>query len=114
MTVPGYPVLATHARYLGGEVVKLPLQKGERVLSGPRRPSPADAKRAKLFYVNYPNNPTGAAPTAEFFDRLIAFAKKHNILIVQDAAYATLVYGREPLSILSRPGGKESPSSCTR
>jgi LL-diaminopimelate aminotransferase len=64
------------------------------------------ARRAKLFYVNYPNNPTGASATEEFFDRLIAFAGQHNILIVQDAAYATLVYGRKPLSILSRPGGK--------
>ncbi len=57
--------------------------------------------------MNYPNNPTGTAATEEFFDALIAFAGKHNILIVQDAAYATLIYGREPLSILGRPGGKE-------
>jgi len=67
-----------------------------------------DLSRVKLFYVNYPNNPTGAAATVEFFDELIAFAKRHNILIVQDAAYATLIYGRERLSILSRPGGKEA------
>ncbi|HOW98936.1 MAG TPA: aminotransferase class I/II-fold pyridoxal phosphate-dependent enzyme, partial [Kiritimatiellia bacterium] len=64
-------------------------------------------KRTKLLYVNYPNNPTGAAAGPEFFDSLIAFAQKHNILIVQDAAYATLIYGRERLSILGRPGGKD-------
>jgi len=46
--------------------------------------------------------------TPEFFDRLIAFAEANNILIVQDAAYATLTYGGKPLSIMSRPGGKEA------
>jgi len=106
VTVPGYPVLATHTRYLGGEVVKVPLKKENKFYPDLDAIDPAALARAKLFYVNYPNNPTGAAPTEELFDTLIAFAQKHNILIVQDAAYATLVYG-QPLSILSRPGGKE-------
>lgn len=106
-TVPGYPVLSTHAKYLGGEVVKVPLKKENGFLPD-LKAIPADVlKRTKLFYVNYPNNPTGAAPTAAFFDELIAFAKKHNILIVQDAAYATLSYAPERLSILGRPGGAE-------
>lgn len=106
-TVPGYPVLSTHAKYLGGEVVKVPLKKENGFLPD-LKAIPADVlKRTKLFYVNYPNNPTGAAPTATFFDELIAFAKKHNILIVQDAAYATLSYAPERLSILGRPGGAE-------
>ncbi len=106
-TVPGYPVLATHAKYLGGEVVKVPLKKENGFLPD-LQAIPADVlKRTKLFYVNYPNNPTGTAPTAAFFDALIAFAKQHNILIVQDAAYATLSYGPERLSILGRPGGAE-------
>lgn len=106
-TVPGYPVLSTHARYLGGEVVKVPLRKENGFLPD-LKAIPGDAvRRAKLFYVNYPNNPTGAAPTVAFFDELIAFAQRHNILIVQDAAYATLSYGPERLSILSRPGGRD-------
>ncbi|MCO5061926.1 MAG: LL-diaminopimelate aminotransferase [Kiritimatiellae bacterium] len=105
-TVPGYPVLATHAKYLGGEVVKIPLKKENEFFPDLKAIDPALAQRAKLFYVNYPNNPTGTAPTVAFFDELIAFAKKYNILIVQDAAYATLIYG-DRLSILSRPGGKE-------
>ncbi len=107
VTVPGYPVLATHTRYLGGEVVQVPLRRENRFYPDLEKIDPALAQRAKLFYVNYPNNPTGAAPSEEFFDRLIAFAQRYNLLIVQDAAYATLVYGREPLSILSRPGGRE-------
>ncbi len=108
VTAPGYPVLATHTRYLGGEVVKVPLRAENGFYPDLDAIDPDVARRAKLFYVNYPNNPTGAAPTEELFDRLIAFAERHNILIVQDAAYATLVYGRKPLSILSRPGGKET------
>jgi len=107
-TVPGYPVLPTHTAYLGGEVVKLPLLEENGFYPDLDAIPAATAARAKLFYVNYPNNPTGAAPTEEFFDALIAFADRHGILIVQDAAYATLCYGREPLSILSRPGGKET------
>ncbi len=107
VTVPGYPVLATHTRYLGGEVVKLPLLKQNGFLPDLGAIDPDTARRAKLFYVNYPNNPTGAAATPAFFDELIAFASEHDILIVQDAAYATLIYKGAPLSILGRPGGKD-------
>lgn len=108
VTVPGYPVLATHTRYLGGTVTKVPLERRRHFLPDLAALERRDLSRTKLFYVNYPNNPTGAAATPEFFDELIAFAQRHNILIVQDAAYATLTYGRNgPLSILSRPGGKE-------
>ena len=107
MTVPGYPVLGAHTRYLGGEVVKVPLKAEHGFLPHLKGIDSTVADRAKLFYVNYPNNPTGATATPEFFDQLIAFAHRHNLLIVQDAAYATLTYGRERLSILSRPGGKE-------
>ena len=106
-TVPGYPVLATHTRYLGGEVVKMPLLRENGFQPDLTVIPEETARRAKLMYVNYPNNPTGAAATPEFFDRLIAFAQKYNILIVQDAAYATLIYEQPRLSILSRPGGKE-------
>jgi len=107
-TTPGYPVLATHTTYLGGKVVKLPLLKENGFYPDLASIPGNILSKTKLFYVNYPNNPTGAAPSEKFFDKLIGFAKKHNILIVQDAAYATLVYNRKPLSILSRPGGKDT------
>lgn len=107
-TAPGYPVMATHVQYLGGVVVKVPLLKANGFLPDLDSIDPAVARKAKLFYVNYPNNPTGGAATPEFFDRLIAFAEANNILIVQDAAYATLSYKAAPLSILSRPGGKQA------
>ena len=105
-TVPGYPVMATHAKYLGGEVVDIPLLEENDFLPDLDAIDPALADRCKLFYVNYPNNPTGAVATDAFFDALIAFARKHEILIVQDAPYATLVYDGERKSILQRPGAK--------
>lgn len=106
-TVPGYPVMATHTKYLGGEVVDIPLLEENAFLPDLGKIDPAQADRCKLFYINYPNNPTGAVATDEFYDELIAFALKHNILIVQDAPYATLVYDGERKSILQRPGAKE-------
>jgi LL-diaminopimelate aminotransferase len=106
-TVPGYPVMATHTKYLGGEVVNIPLLEENGFLPDLGKIDPALADRCKLFYVNYPNNPTGAVATDAFYDELIAFAKQHNILIVQDAPYATLVYDAPRKSILQRPGAKE-------
>jgi LL-diaminopimelate aminotransferase len=106
-TVPGYPVMATHTKYLGGQVVDIPLLEENAFLPDLGKIDPALADRCKLFYINYPNNPTGAVATDAFYDELIAFAKKHNILIVQDAPYATLVYDGERKSILQRPGAKD-------
>ena len=106
-TTPGYPVLATHAKYLGASVIPVPLSARNHFLPDLAALEKLDLSRAKLFYVNYPNNPTGAAATPEFFDQLIDFALRHNLLIVQDAAYATLAYNRPLLSILSRPRALE-------
>lgn len=107
MTVPGYPVMGTWTRYLGGETVNLPLWKSNGFL--PDLDSLTDHQRArlKLIYMNYPNNPTGASATPDFFDKAIAFARENNALIVSDAAYAPLNFSGQPLSILSRPGGME-------
>lgn len=107
-TVPGYPVIATHTQYVGGEVHRTPLLQENGFCPDLSSIPEEIATRAKLFYVNYPNNPTGAPATTEFFDKLIEYCSKRDILIVQDAAYATLTYDRQPLSILSRPGGKET------
>lgn len=108
MTVPGYPVLGTHTKYLGGEVYNVQLNKENNFL--PDLDSiPADVcNRAKLLYLNYPNNPTGASATVEFFEKVVSFAKANNIIVVHDAPYAALTYdGMKPLSFLSVPGAKE-------
>ncbi|MFA5072593.1 MAG: LL-diaminopimelate aminotransferase [Nitrospirota bacterium] len=107
MTVPGYPVLGTHTRWYGGEVYNLPLHEEKRFLPDLDM-IPADIKkRAKLLYINYPNNPTGAGATKPFFEKVVSFAKENNIIVVQDAAYAGIMYGSKPLSFLSIHGAKD-------
>lgn len=107
MTAPGYPVAGTWTKYLGGEVVRLPLLK-ENGFFPDLDGIPADVKkRAKLMVLNYPNSPTGAVATADFYKRVIEFAHKHQIVIVQDAAHILLSYQGEPYSFLQADGAKE-------
>ena len=107
MTVPGYPVLGTWTQYLGGEVVNLPLLKENNFLPDLDSLTDDQKKRCKLIYLNYPNNPTGASATVEFYNKAIAFAKANNALLVIDAAYAPLNFTGKPLSIFSCEGGKD-------
>lgn len=108
MTVPGYPVTATHTNWYGGEVYNLQLLEEKGFLPDLKSIPEDIAKRAKLLYLNYPNNPTGAQATKEFYEEAIAWAKENNVIIIQDAAYGALVYEKsDPLSILSIDGAKE-------
>ena len=107
MTVPGYPIMATHTRWYGGSVVNLPLT-GENGFLPDLDAVPADIrKKAKLLYLNYPNNPTGAGATKPFFEKVVKFAKENDIIVVHDAAYSALMYGSKPISFLSAPGAKD-------
>jgi len=107
MTVPGYPVMGTHTQYLGGEVVHLPLTKENKFLPD-LKSIPSDVtKRAKLLYINYPNNPTGANATHAFYEEVVNFAQKNNVVVVQDAAYAALTFDEKPISFLSVPGAMD-------
>jgi LL-diaminopimelate aminotransferase len=107
MTVPGYPVAGTHTRYCGGEVYRLPLSAENNFypdLDG----IPADVlQRAKLLVLNYPNSPTGQVATAEFYENVVAFAKRNHIVVVQDAAHIMLTFRGKPRSFLQTPGAKE-------
>ncbi|MBM7556507.1 LL-diaminopimelate aminotransferase [Halanaerobacter jeridensis] len=108
MTVPGYPVMGTHTEWLGGEVVNLPLLKENDFLPDLSSLTEEQKEKAKLLYLNYPNNPTGAGATEEFFKEVVAFAQENDIIVIHDAAYAGLVFDdNEPLSFLSIPGAKE-------
>lgn len=107
VTVPGYPVMATHTRWYGGRVVELPLTQERHYLPDLGAVKASDLKRAKLLYLNYPNNPTGASATREFYQEVVKFAKRHRLVVVVDAAYAGLTYGETPLSFLSIPGAKD-------
>jgi LL-diaminopimelate aminotransferase len=65
-------------------------------------------KIAKVLVLNYPNSPTGASATKEFFSEVVAFAKRNNLIVIHDAAYIGLVYdGNQPLSFLATPGAKD-------
>jgi LL-diaminopimelate aminotransferase len=107
-TVPGYPVTATYTKYLGGEVYDLPLLESNSFLPVLDSIPPLVLEKAKMLYLNYPNNPTGAVATPEFFSKVVAFAKKNNIIVVHDAPYAALTYdGYKPLSFLSVEGAMD-------
>src|SRR5262245_34197056 len=107
MTVPGYPVAGTHTRYYGGEVYPLPLLP-ENGFYPDLGSIPADVRRrAKLMVINYPNSPTGATATRDFYRRVIDFAHTNQVVIVQDAAHILLSYDGPPLSFLQVEGAKD-------
>ncbi len=107
-TVPGYPVTATYTRYLGGEVFDLPLYESNSFLPDLDSIPNTVLKKAKLLYLNYPNNPTGTLANCEFYKRVVAFAEKYNIIVVNDSAYGALTYDEhKPLSFLSADGAMD-------
>ena len=107
MTTPGYPVFGTHARYYGGQVHNLPLTEANQFLPDLETIPQSVLARAKALVLNYPNNPTGASAMPEFFERVVSFARRNNIVVIHDAAYAALVFEGKPLSFLAIPGAKE-------
>jgi LL-diaminopimelate aminotransferase len=107
MTVPGYPVAGTHTKYYGGEVYNLPLRE-ENGFFPDLGAIPTDIRRrAKLLVINYPNSPTGAVATRDFYHQVIDFARTNRIIVVQDAAHLLLSYDGPPLSFLQIDGAKE-------
>lgn len=107
MTTPGYPVFGTHAKYYGGAVHALPLREENDFLPDLAAiPSDVLAK-AKVLVLNYPNNPTGASATPEFFAKVVSFAKANKIVVIHDFAYAALVFEGKPLSFLATPGAMD-------
>jgi len=107
MTIPGYPIMGTWTKYFNGKVVNLPLLAENNFLPDLDSLTEDQKEKAKLLYLNYPNNPTGTSATKEFFEKAVKFAKENNILIVSDAAYAPLNFTGKPLSILSIDGAKD-------
>ncbi|MGA2159765.1 MAG: LL-diaminopimelate aminotransferase [Dehalococcoidia bacterium] len=105
---PGYPVYSISSLLAGGEVYYLPL-----VESGAFLPDldsiPSDIlKRAKVLWLCYPNNPTGAVAGPEFFQKVVAFAKKNDVAVCHDAPYTEVAFdGYRPHSFLETPGAKE-------
>jgi LL-diaminopimelate aminotransferase len=105
---PGYPVYTAGPLLAGAEPVVMPLV-GELGFVPDLDVIPQEtARRAKLMYLNYPNNPTGAVVPEGFFARVVAFARENDILVVHDNAYSETTYdGYRAPSFLATPGAKE-------
>lgn len=107
MTTPGYPVAGTHTKYYGGEVYNLPLLPQNDFFPDLDGIPDAVKQRAKLLVINYPNSPTGRVATVDFYKRVVDFAHKHQVVVVQDAAHILLSYDGKPLSFLQIDGATD-------
>jgi LL-diaminopimelate aminotransferase len=105
---PGYPVYRTATIFAGGEPFTMPLKAENKFLPDLNLIPEAVAHKAKLLWINYPNNPTGALATLEFFEELVAFCRQYEILLCHDHAYSEMAYdGYKPPSVLQIPGAKD-------
>ncbi|WP_395378759.1 pyridoxal phosphate-dependent aminotransferase [Fructilactobacillus frigidiflavus] len=104
---PGYPDYLSGVELAKVKLDLLPLKEENDFLPDYGTISDEVKAAAKLLYLNYPNNPTGAIATPEFFKDTVAFAKENQIGIVHDFAYGALGYHNQPLSFLQTPGAKE-------
>jgi len=105
---PGYPVYRVASLFAGGVPHVLPLVKENRFLPEFSEIPPDLSQKAKLLFINYPNNPTGAVADWEFFEKVVGFASEHNIIVCHDAAYTEIAYeGYRPSSFLEVEGAKE-------
>lgn len=105
---PGYPVYNVSTIFAGGVPYQMPLLQKNKFLPD-LKSIPSDiAKKSKMMFVNYPNNPTGAVAPRSFFEEVVAFAKEYEIIVCHDAAYLDLTYdGYSPVSFLQINGAKD-------
>lgn len=105
---PYYPVLSRGTWVAGGKIHHVPLLAENDYLPDLTSIPEAVAKKAKMFIINYPNNPTGATAPVWFLEKMVEYCKKYNILLVSDLAYAETCYdGYRPPSIFSIKGAKD-------
>jgi len=105
---PGYPVYAGGSLMMGAEVRHLRLRPENGFLPDLDEISDEEAGRASVLFIGYPNNPTAAVIEGDFFERVVAFAKKHDVAVVHDNAYSELTYdGYVAPSFLSAPGARD-------
>ncbi len=104
---PGYPTYTSLSRLLGAEVVTYDLTEAGGWQPDFEQLESRDLSRVKLMWTNYPHMPTGAPANRDTYERLVAFAKKHAIVIVNDNPYSFILNEGQHLSILQVPGAKE-------
>jgi LL-diaminopimelate aminotransferase len=105
---PGYPVYPIATFFAGGKNYMMPLVRENNFLPDLKAIPKNIFKKAKLMFINYPNNPTSAVANKKFYEEIIRFAAKNNIIICHDAAYSEIYYdNQKPLSFLQIPGAKD-------
>jgi LL-diaminopimelate aminotransferase len=105
---PAYPVYKIGTILAGGEPHFLPLTEKNKFIPDLESIPRNVLKKAKLLFINYPNNPTGAVAGKDFFEKCVKFAKKNDLLLVSDLAYSEMGFdGFKPGSVLEIPGAKE-------
>ncbi|MEE8551022.1 MAG: aminotransferase class I/II-fold pyridoxal phosphate-dependent enzyme [Gemmatimonadota bacterium] len=102
---PGYPPYFGGVHMAGGKIISVPLRREKGFLLDWEEVSADDLARAKLLYLNYPNNPTGAVAPDEYFEAAIAFCREHDLLLAHDNAYSEIAFdGYRPPSVLQYEG----------
>ena len=107
VTDPGYPGYKPSIWFAGAEPVAVPMKAENDFLVDFSDIPSGTAKQASAFFLNYPNNPTGAVATRPFLDDLVAFARDNDIVVCYDNPYSEVVFGAERLSFLNAEGAKE-------
>ncbi len=105
---PCYPPYKSGTIFAGGEVLTMPLVESHQFLPDLRSINHHLLKRVKMIFLNYPNNPTGACAGKGFFDEVVHFAEKHNVIVCHDAAYSEIAFdGYKAPGILESKGARE-------
>lgn len=105
---PGYPVYSVGTMFAGGESHFLPLREENDFLPDLDSIPAGVLAKSKLLWLNYPNNPTAAVAGLDFFERVVAFAKKHDLVVCHDGPYSDVTYdGYRPVSFLQAPGARD-------
>ncbi|ANE47918.1 aminotransferase [Paenibacillus swuensis] len=105
---PGYPDYWSGVALSGAEMVTMPLKADHAFLPDYSALSVSALERAKLMFINYPNNPTGAVADRGFYEETVRFAEKNGIVVASDFAYGAIGFdGHRPVSFLETPGAKE-------
>lgn len=105
---PAYPVYDVATMFAGGESFMMPLLRENDFLPDLAAIPPDVARRAKIMFINYPNNPTGATAERSFFEKILEFAREFDVVVCHDAAYTEMAFdGYRPMSFLELPGARE-------
>lgn len=104
---PGYPVYPTGTLFAGGRSYEMPLKENNGFLPDLKIIPRNILEKAKMMFINYPNNPTSAVADKDFFEGVVRLASRYNIIVCHDASYTEIYYDKKPLSFLQIEGSKD-------